>query len=144
IRRGLRPRTPGVFRPRGNALLRGLACGVVLAAPAGASDLSLTTAGESLSVEVSEAETIFMHGLPSLQFTLTDRAADAMAALTGRMIGEEMAVSLCGYELVRATVRERISGRGIVNLPSAEAAIAVTGVLKGEADCETLAPHFPD
>ena len=37
-----------------------------------------------------------------------------------------------------------ISGMGIINMPSAEAAIAATEVLRGDATCDTLAPHFPD
>lgn len=124
--------------------MRGLICACILAAPAAAAELELSAADETLIVEVAEAETVFMHGLPSLQFALTEGSSAAMADLTRRMIGRDLTVSLCGRDLVRATVRESISGRGIINMPSAEAAMAVARVLGDNAACETLAPHFPD
>ena len=104
--------------------------------------LVLAGSGETLTAQVAEAEAIFMHGQPSVQFTLEAVAAEAMADLTGRMVGQDLTVSLCGHELIRATVRERIAGRGIINLPTAEAAIAAAEVLNGKAECTVLGPHL--
>lgn len=124
--------------------MRGLSLAFVLAAPAAAADLKLSAAGETLIVEVAGAETVFRHGKPSLQLALTEGASAAMADLTGRMIGQDLTVSLCDRDLVRATVRARISGRGIIDMPTAEAAMVVARVLVDDAGCDTLAPHFPD
>lgn len=109
-----------------------------------AAELTLSGPDETLIVTVSETETVFMNGLPSLQFALTEGSSAAMADLTERMIGQDLTVSICGHNLVRAKVRERIYGRGVINMPSAEAAMAVARVLGDGAPCSTLAPHFPD
>lgn len=109
---------------------------------AGAGELVLAGSGETLTAQVAEAEAIFVHGRPSVRFALEAAAAGAMAELTGRTVGQDLTVSLCGHALIRATVRERISGRGIVNLPTTEAAFAVAEVLNGKADCAVLDPHL--
>jgi DNA-binding NtrC family response regulator len=45
---------------------------------------------------------------------------------------------------LQAVVQERLSGRGILNLPSPEAAVAVAKVLTGDAACDALEPHFDE
>lgn len=112
--------------------------------PAVAGNLTLSGPDQKLVAEIAEAEAIFMHGEPSLQFILTEPSSVAMGDLTGAMIGQTLTVSLCNIDLVEAVVRERISGRGLINMPSIEAAIAAAEVLTGETACDTLAPHFPD
>lgn len=62
--------------------------------------------------------------------------------LTGEMVGRKLAVSLCDHVLVKVVVQERLEGRGIINLPTIEAAIAVADVIQGTAECPTLAAHF--
>ncbi len=109
-----------------------------------AEQLVLASGSETLSVEIAEVKPVFMHGLPSIQFVLTETSGEAMATLTEAMIGEPLTVSLCGHDLVRAVVRERIEGRGVINLPDIEAAVATVEVLNGNGDCASLAAHFPD
>lgn len=122
-----------------------LAYFVVLASTAAAAeDLVFEGGGTRLALPTSDAQAVFMHGNPSVQFALGDEAAQAFADLTGGMIGESLTVSLCGIDLVQAVVRERLSGRGIVNLPDIEGALAVAEVMRGDAGCDALSPHFPD
>lgn len=117
---------------------------LAISTPAFAGELVLKVPDETLIAEVADAEAIFMHGNPSVLFSLAQDAALAMADLTGAMVGETLTLSLCGEVLVSATVRERIAGRGIINLPSIEAAIATADVLNGDADCTALESHFAD
>jgi preprotein translocase subunit SecD len=85
-----------------------------------------------------------MHGRPSVSFRLTEASGAAMAELTGAMIGERLTFSLCGRGLVQAVVRESLSGRDILNLPSPEAAVAVAKVLTGDAPFDALEPRFDE
>ena len=94
------------------------------AATAQAETLVLAGGGETLAVEVAEATPFSMNDRPALEFALTEASSTAMSDLTARMVGQDLTVSLCGIELVRATVRDRISGRGVIDMPSVEAAAA--------------------
>ena len=109
-----------------------------------AAELVLSGPDETLTAEVEMAVPVFMHGKPSVEFLLTPEAGEAMADLTARMVGQDLTVLLCERELVRATVRERITGRGRINMPSPEAATAVADVMTGDAGCEALEPHFDE
>ncbi len=86
--------------------------------------------------EVAEAEAIFLQGLPSVQFRLTEASGAAMAELTGRIVGEKLTVSICDRELVSAVVRERIEGVGVISLPDIETAMETAALLRGEGDCD--------
>ena len=78
-----------------------------------------------------------------MEFVLDPVGRSAFADLTGDMIGEELVVSLCGRTLVQAVVRERFAGvRGIINLPTPEAATVVAEVLHGNLDCPDLERHL--
>lgn len=100
--------------------------------------------GSKLSAQVAEAQAIFMHGSPSVQFRLADDTADAFANMTGQLIGRNLALSICDRVLVEVTVRERLDGHGIVNMPDIDAATAVVEIAAGQAECSTLDAHFND
>ncbi len=99
--------------------------------------------GTQGTFEVAEATAAVARGQPVVQFALTPAAGAAMAEMTGRLIGESVTVTLCDIELLRAVLRARIAGRGVITLSSVEASMAVADVLRGDAGCEALAPHFP-
>ncbi|NNL19414.1 MAG: hypothetical protein HKP37_11800 [Boseongicola sp.] len=98
--------------------------------------------GQRLYAIVAEAEPIFTLGRHSVQFRLQAESSDAFRSMTSSMIGETLAVSVCGRPLLEAVVREKLDGVGIVNVPTGEAAVAVTEVIKGSAECSTLELHF--
>ena len=112
------------------------------AGPAAAAELVFHGGEQRLEAEVAEASAVFVHGAPSVSIQLREGSAAAFADLTEAMVGEVLAVSLCGHELVRAVVRERISGQAIINMPEIGHAVAVTEVLLGEADCDQLEELF--
>ena len=115
---------------------------MMTAVPIGAADLVFESADTRLELESAQSEAVFMHGEPSLSFRLTGEGSTAFAELTGGMIGDELSVSLCGIELMRPVVRERLEGRGIVSMPNIEIAIVVAEVIRGEAECAALDSHY--
>jgi preprotein translocase subunit SecD len=133
-----------MFSPKRKACLSAFCfCLGASAAPALAqSDLVFESPEARLEVSVARIEPVFMHGRPSVQFALDDPSSEAFAKLTGEMVGRKLAVSLCDHVLVKVVVQERLEGRGIINLPTIEAAIAVADVIQGTAECPTLAAHF--
>ncbi|NNJ67767.1 MAG: hypothetical protein HKP54_06975 [Boseongicola sp.] len=79
-----------------------------------------------------------------MQFELDALSSTAFSNLTAGIVGETLTISLCNRPLLEVIVRERLDGRGILNLPTIEAAIAVTHVVEGKADCASLAEHFDE
>ena len=138
------PHLPGVFRPRRTAwTLAACLCAIPFVAGA-QNPLVFVGADQRLEVSPADVAPVFMHGRPSVQFQLAQDDARDFQDLTGAMIGKTLTVSLCGKPLLQAVVQERLDGIGILNMPTAEAAIAVTDVVDGEADCLALEPHFHD
>ena len=135
------PDLPGIFSPKRTGRL----AFALLTTPAlaAAEPLVLRDGAAPLSVEVAEAAPIVTGGQPGVEFVLTPDAGRAMAEKTGGMIGEELVITVCDIELVRAVVQGRIAGRGTIRLPTVEASVALAEVLRGEAGCESLAAHFP-
>ncbi len=85
-----------------------------------------------------------MEGLVSLHILLTESSGDALAKASERAVGRTVTLSLCGPELARAVVRDRIDGRVVLDMPGISAANAVRDVGLGNATCDALAPHFSD
>ena len=108
-----------------------------------AEPLVLRDGAAPLSVAVAEAAPVVTSGQPGVEFVLALDAGRAMAEKTGAMIGDELVITVCDIELVRAAVQGRIAGRGTIRLPTVEASEALAEVLRGDAGCEALAPHFP-
>ena len=138
------PDLPGIFSPKRMACLSAFC--FCLGASAGSAlaqtDLVFESLKARLELSVARIEPVFMHGQPSVQFELDDPSTSAFAALTGEMIGQTLTVSLCDHDLSEVVVRERLEGRGIIKLPTIEAAIAVADVVQGTAECPGLATHF--
>lgn len=136
------PRTPGVFDPVRTKI--GILAALVLwAYPAVAADLSFEGSGQRLEAKIAQAAPVFVHGAASVSVRLNANSAAAFAKLTAKMVGEQLVVSLCGSELLRAVVREPlVSGQAIINMPDIQHASAVAKVLQGEANCDELEGLF--
>ena len=92
----------------------------------------LTVKGSDLAnviTELSETET------PIIYFELNDTDAAAFSDMTARMIGIGLAVSICGMEVSRPIVRDRLSGRGQIPIDDPALAVALVDALTGQAPC---------
>lgn len=73
---------------------------------------------------------------------LEGSGTEALAELTGSMIGEPLSILFCGQVITRPVVQEVIdSGSILFAMPSAPAAEIAVDVLMGEAECLTDAPE---
>jgi len=92
--------------------------GVMAIAPA---DLTRVVADESGTVTVQ----------------LEPGLAEDFADLTERLIGDAIAILVCGRELASPEVRARIPS-GVIVIPVGARALDVEAVLRGQAPCEGL------
>jgi len=140
------PDLPGIFLPK-RMISIAAACCLLLGLPSAVlsqTNLVFQTDEAHLEVIAEKIEPIFMQGQPSVQFELDALSSTAFSNLTAGIVGETLTISLCNRPLLEVIVRERLDGRGILNLPTIEAAIAVTDVVQGKADCASLAEHFDE
>jgi len=140
------PDLPGIFSPK-RMRRTGAACLWCLVFPfdlAAQTNMVFESGTARLEVVAQGIEPVVMHGRPSVQFQLDASSSAAFGDLTGGIVGQPLAVLLCDRQLLSVVVRERLEGRGILNLPTLEAAIAVADVVQGKAGCATLAEHFDE
>ncbi len=71
-----------------------------------------------------------------LNFILAPAASKAFADLTESSVGQLMTLTICGYVLVEAVIRERLEGRGYVALDSLGDATWYASRMTGEAPCD--------
>jgi preprotein translocase subunit SecD len=95
-------------------------------------------AGEDLRLspeDVSEAKPLFGEQGAGLSFLLTPEAGAAFSDLTGRNIGSDLSLLVCGDELVTANIRARLEGAGQVALDSLGSAVFYAARMTGETPC---------
>lgn len=94
--------------------------------------------GERLVIEGAALEDVApyaVEGGHAVIFRLNDADGAAFSALTGRLIGEVLTMSICGDVVAQPVVRDRLSGSGVVPVADLETAVAYVLALKGEAPC---------
>ena len=138
------PDLPEVFSPERKAglILAAVVCclpGLALSDP-----LVFSATDEQISLDVEQSVPTAINGRAWVAYRLVADAANVMAEFTDRMIGEEVQVSLCGYDLMRATPRARIEGSGRISVESMDLATAIADVLLDNAECGALSPYFTD
>ena len=73
---------------------------------------------------------------PKIQLRIGPAFARAMSELTAASIGEEAVLSICGEEVMRPRIMERISGSGMMLSPvPPEKLDGFVKVLTGEVSC---------
>lgn len=113
---------------------------IFLAFPAVAEEASIVFegGGERLKIEGTALEDVALYAVEgghSVVFRLNEEDGAAFSALTGRLIGQVLTLSICGEVLAKPVVRDQISGTGIVPVSDLETALAYVFALKGEAPC---------
>lgn len=87
--------------------------------------------------EITEAKPVFDNGAAGITLRLSDAAAGEFGTLTARSVGEVMTLSVCGDDLLSATVQAPIeSGMIGVTTQGPEIAARYARVLGGEIGCD--------
>ncbi len=86
--------------------------------------------------DVIEANPQFSNNVPGFSFWLSPAAGAVFADLTSRHIGKMLTLTVCGDELVTATLRSRLAGGGYVALDSLGSAVYYADRMTGERPCK--------
>lgn len=108
------------------------------ASPLFAAEIVFEGDGERLVIQgeaLKDVAPYAIEGGHSIIFRLSEEDGAAFGALTDKLIGRVLTMSICGEVVAEPLVRDRLSGSGIVPLPDAETAVAYTAALKGDTSC---------
>ncbi|MDU8944474.1 SecDF P1 head subdomain-containing protein [Ovoidimarina sediminis] len=116
-------------------------CGAATAAPAGENpDIRFSTNAAILDLtpaDIAGAEPWFDNGAAGINIRLGETAAEALADFTGSSVGRRMSFSICGTELVSATVQAVIDGGRIAAVTDGlGTATWYARILRGETGCD--------
>jgi hypothetical protein len=102
--------------------------------------LRFSSASGSLALsatEITRAKAWFDNGVAGINLRLSDAAAGEFGALTGRSVGGVVTLSVCGDDLMSATVQAPIASGAIgVTTVGFGTAVWYARVLEGEIGCD--------